>query len=185
MKNYQITSFVQHFIAEQVKYGDFCIDATAGNGNDTLFLCEQTGKQGKVFAFDIQEEALQNTKKRLHLHGYTAELILDSHVNLLKYVEKESVDCIVFNFGYLPKGNHDICTKADTSVMAIEAGLLALKKGGLMTLCIYSGQETGFEEKEAILQYIKTLDTKKYLVIASFYYNRPNNPPIPVLIRKL
>ena len=54
-----------------------------------------------------------------------------------------------------------------------------------MSLCIYSGQDSGFEERDALLNYLKTLDSKKYLVILSCYYNRPNHPPIPVLIRKL
>jgi len=183
--NYQITSYIQHFIQEHVKEGDFCIDATAGNGNDTLFLCQLTGKSGKVLAFDIQKIALDCTKKLLGKHGCRAELIMDTHVNMGKYVKKETVDCIVFNFGYLPKGNHAICTKPESSIAAIEAGLSLLKKDGIMTLCIYSGGDSGFQEKDVLLSYLKTLDFKKYLVIVSSYYNRPNCPPIPVIIQKI
>lgn len=76
-------------------------------------------------------------------------------------------------------------TKADTSIAAIEAGLELLKPGGLMSLCIYSGGDTGFEEKDAIMEYLKALDIKQYLVIVSSYYNRPNHPPIPVQIVKI
>ena len=65
MKSYQITEWYRHFIREQVQAGDLCIDATAGNGNDTLLLCELVGKEGKVVAFDIQQVAVDNTKKRL------------------------------------------------------------------------------------------------------------------------
>ena len=101
------------------------------------------------------------------------------------YAEKETVSCIVFNFGYLPSGDHTICTQSSTSIPAIQQGLELLKTGGLMSLCIYSGQDSGFEERNALLDYLKTLDSKKYLVILSCYYNRPNHPPIPVLIRKL
>lgn len=187
MKRYQITEWCHHFIRNHVKEGEFCIDATAGNGNDTLLLCELVGEKGKVIAFDIQDEAVTNTKKRLEEHGVLerAEVLQESHVNMSKYAEEGTVSCIVFNFGYLPGGDHELATRKETSVMAIHEGLRLLKKGGMMSLCIYSGGDSGFEERDAILSEIKQLDGKKYLVIVSEYYNRPNNPPIPVTIVKL
>lgn len=187
MKNYQITEWCHHFIREHVKEGDFCIDATAGNGNDTQVLCELVGDAGKVLAFDVQEQAISNTKARLQKLGLSerAEVILDSHANMENYAKSDTVSCIVFNFGYLPGGDHNLATRAESSIKAIHAGLRLLKKGGIMSLCIYSGGDSGFEEKDAILEELKMLDGKQYLVIKSDYYNRPNNPPIPVLVVKL
>lgn len=187
MKQYQITEWCHHFIKEHVKDGDICIDATAGNGNDTQLLCELVGEDGKVIAFDIQAEAIANTEKRLEEHQLLdrADVILDSHVNMGNYVKEEVVSCIVFNFGYLPGGDHTLATKKETSIAAIHQGLRLLKKGGMMSLCIYSGGDSGFEERDAILEELKQLDSKRYLVIVSEYYNRPNHPPIPVLIIKL
>lgn len=187
MKKYQITEWCHHFIREHVKQGDLCIDATAGNGNDTLLLCEMVGETGKVLAFDVQEQAVVNTKRRLEEQGISelAEVFLESHTNMSRYAEANSVSCIVFNFGYLPGGDHNLATKKESSLEAIHEGLRLLKKGGMMSLCIYSGGDTGFEERDAILSELKNLDTKKYLVIVSEYYNRPNNPPIPVMIIKL
>ena len=187
MKGYQITEWCHHFIKDHVKEGDCCIDATAGNGNDTLVLCELVGETGKVIAFDIQEEAVANTKKRLAEHGVAerAQVLLESHVNMRRYAKADSVSCIVFNFGYLPGGDHELATRKESSIAAIHEGLHVLKKGGMMSLCIYSGGDSGFEERDAILSEIKKLDGKKYLVIVSEYYNRPNHPPIPVLIVKL
>lgn len=187
MKNYQITSFVHHFLEDHVQPGDFCIDATMGNGNDTVLLSRLAGEQGKVVAFDIQQMALDNTLKRLQAENCPSnyELILDSHETMSGYAKEESVSCITFNLGYLPGGDHAKATRADSSIRAIETGLALLKKKGLMTVCIYSGGDSGFEEKEAVLSYIKGLDAKKYLVIISEYANRPNNPPIPVLIIKM
>lgn len=78
-----------------------------------------------------------------------------------------------------------MATHAETSIAAMEQALTLLKKGGLMSLCIYSGGDSGFEEKDRILSWLKTLDFKKYLVIRSDYYNRPNHPPIPVLVIRL
>lgn len=187
MKNYQITSWCAHFIQEQVCEGDLCIDATMGNGNDTLLLASLCGETGKVLAFDIQEGALANTRKRLEKENaprnYT--LLLDSHANMAFYARPNSVSCIVFNFGYLPGGDHTLSTKGETSIAALEQGLTLLKKGGMMSLCIYSGGDSGFEERDCILSWLKKLDSRKYLVIKSEYFNRPNNPPIPVIIVKL
>lgn len=187
MKKYQITEWCLRFIRDHVKEGDWCIDATAGNGNDTLVLCELVGDTGKVIAFDIQDEAIANTKMRLEEHGvaHRAKVLKESHVSMAKYAAEGSVSCIVFNFGYLPGGDHNLATRKESSIKAIREGLRLLKKGGIMSLCIYSGGDSGFEERDAILEELKKLDGKRYLVIKSEYYNRPNNPPIPVLIVKL
>lgn len=187
MKQYQITQWCHHFIREHVKEGDLCIDATAGNGNDTELLCQLVGESGKVWAFDIQNQAVENTKKRLAQAGLDdrAEVLQESHTAMANYADEASISCIVFNFGYLPGGDHNLATKKETSITAIYEGLRLLKKDGIMSLCIYSGGDSGFEERDAILEELKTLDSKKYLVIVSEYYNRPNHPPIPVLIVKL
>lgn len=187
MKNYQITEWCHHFIKEQVLPGDLCIDATAGNGYDTEFLCRLTGDTGKVLSFDIQDAAVEATSLRLQMAqlSHIGTVIKDSHANMASYASFDTVSCIVFNFGYLPGGDHALATKADSSIAAMEAGLLLLKKGGLMSLCIYSGGDSGFEERDAILLWLQRLDSRKYLVILSSYYNRPNHPPIPVLISKL
>lgn len=187
MKNFQITQWSAHFIEEQVKPGDFCIDATMGNGNDTLLLSRLCGESGQVLAFDIQEQALNHTRERLQKaaapENYT--LLLESHSHMSQYARPETVSCIVFNLGYLPGGDHSKATKSNTSITAMEQGLFLLKKGGLLSLCIYSGGDSGFQERDDVLTWLKQLDSHKYLVIRSDYYNRPNNPPIPVLIIKL
>ena len=107
MKAVQITGWCARFIREQVQPGDICIDATMGNGNDTLLLSSLCGKDGHVFAFDIQEEALINTRKRLMEadapQNYT--LLLESHTNIEHYVDPGTVSCITFNLGYLPGGD--------------------------------------------------------------------------------
>lgn len=186
MKSYQITEWCHVTFEQQALNGGRYIDATMGNGYDTLFLCKLAGETGHVTAFDIQPQALEATKELLHKNGlsHRASLICDSHVNMDCYAEPDSVDGIVFNFGYLPGGNHSLATKASTSVTAVEKGLGLLKSGGVMSLCIYSGGDTGFEERDCLLEYVKNLDDRKYVVILSTYYNRKNNPPLPVLIIK-
>lgn len=185
-KRFQITEYCHHFLEEFLQEGDVCVDATAGNGNDTEFLCRNVGDHGKVYAFDIQKDAIEHTKARLDEAGMSerAVLIQDGHEKMLDYVQEE-VSVIVFNFGYLPGGDHAIATHSETSIRAIEAGLSSLKVNGIMNLCIYSGGDTGYEERDVILSYIKELDSKKWLVIMSNYYNRKNDPPIPVFIIRM
>lgn len=173
------------FIFEHIEEGAFCIDATAGRGRDTLFLCRLSGKKGKVLAFDIQKEAIDSTRELLEKEGIDyAELIHDCHSKMDLYAEKESVDAIMFNFGWLPGGDHHKFSNGKTSSLAIEKGLELLKKGGVMTLCIYSGKESGYEEKETLLAFLKTLDQNRYSVLLCDFTNRKNDPPIAVLIQK-
>lgn len=101
-----------------------------------------------------------------------------------KYAETESVDCIMFNLGYLPGGDHTIATKADTTIQALERGLNLLKPLGMISLAIYHGGDTGFAERDAVLNWLKQLDCKQYTVLVTDFYNRPNHPPLAVQIIK-
>ena len=187
MRQSQITQWCQAIIESQAVKEGLYIDATMGNGNDTALLSQLAGKRGRVLAFDIQKQALEHTKERLKRDNCPEnyQLLLESHENMDVYAEEETVSCITFNLGYLPGGGHSVATRADSSKRAVESGLTLLKKGGLMTICIYSGGDTGFQERDAMLSFIRQLDPHKYLVILSEYANRPNDPPIPVLIIKL
>lgn len=186
-QDYQITSWCRRMMRGHVQPGAFCIDATMGNGNDTEYLCTLAGERGHVLAFDIQEAALLHTKKRLEsaLLFCNYELILDTHSHMERYAGEESADCIVFNLGYLPGGDHTVATEAETTLQALAQGLKLLKKGGLMSVCIYSGGDSGFEEKEAVLGWLKALDARRYLALVTEYYNRPNDPPVPAMVIKL
>ena len=91
----------KNVISQVVKSGDICIDATAGRGFDTAFLCELVGESGKVVSFDIQQSAIDSTAQLLAERGFSdrAELVLGSHTDMDKYATPESVSCITFNFG--------------------------------------------------------------------------------------
>lgn len=186
MKQSQITYWCHEVIRSQAKRGGLYIDATMGNGNDTLMLCVLAGNTGEVYAFDIQPQALKATRTLLENHKVTSNfhLILDGHENMDNYLQQETADVVCFNFGYLPGGDHSIATQADTSLVAIQKGLQLLKPGGMMSLCVYSGGDTGFEEKDCILSYLKTLPAKEYTVIVNQYFNRENNPPMPIFVFK-
>lgn len=184
MTSYQITDWCHRMIRDFVTPGDLCIDATMGNGHDTAFLSSLAGSNGKVLAFDIQELALSHTRETLKKENCpdNVELFLESHTEIGRHTQKDSVSCITFNFGYLPGGDHAKATRAKTSLAAVREALPLLKIGGLLSLCIYSGQDTGFEERDALLDFLQTLDSRKYLVLKTDYFNRPNHPPIPVFV---
>lgn len=175
---------ITEFYINSLKNGSVVIDATAGNGFDTLKLCRAVGDRGKVYTFDIQNQALDETAKKLRAEGLgNAKLICDSHSRLDLYIQ-EQVDGVIFNLGYLPGGDHSIQTKADTTVEAIEKSLILLKNEGFISITVYYGKNSGTEEKETVMKYLKHLDHKKYTVLSCDFHNRPNNPPITVIITK-
>ena len=165
--------------------GGTAIDATAGRGYDTAFLCRLVGAEGKVVALDIQEEAVESTRALLRKEGLTATVVRDSHANMAQYGEAGQVDCIMFNLGYLPKGDHTVYTHFDTTKEAVLAGLTLLRVGGLMTIGIYYGGDSGYEERDALLPFLRSLDDECYQVIVAQFHNWQNDPPIPVFIRRL
>lgn len=177
-------NLVHGVISRNVKKGATCIDATAGRGYDTAFLCETVGLAGRVIALDIQQPAIDSTAELLKNKGLSAELHLDSHSDMDKYADENSVDCIVFNLGYLPRGDHSINTRADSTIEGVEKGLKLLKKGGIMCVSVYYGGDSGYDERDRILPFFKKLDSGKYQVIMADFYNWTNDPPIPVFIIK-
>ena len=177
-------SIVHEFLRQNVHPGAFCIDATAGKGRDTALLCRLSGEGGRVLAFDIQPEAVAQTKELLESEGLQAEVILDTHANMRNYAESASVDCIVFNFGRLPGGDPSIFTRADSSLRAIDAGLDLLKPGGVMSIALYYGGANGYEERNAVLQHLRALDDRTYSVLICDWANRPHDPPMPIFIWK-
>ena len=177
-------SMVHDFLNQSVRPGAFCIDATAGKGRDTALLCKLAGPDGRVLAFDIQQDAIDQTRALLKQEQLRAEVILDSHANMEQYAAPESVDCVVFNFGRLPGGDPNIVTKATSSVQAIDAGLRLLRVGGVMAIALYYGKENGYEERDAILEHLKTLDDRRYSVLCCQWSNRRSDPPMPIFIWK-
>lgn len=185
-KHFSALQIIHKILREHVQPGDICIDATAGRGKDTLFLAELVGENGHVTAFDIQKDAVDSTRTLLAEHGMSerVQVVQDSHSHMAEYAEKGTVSCITFNFGWLPGGDHNIFTKPETSIQAIEAGLELLRDEGIMTLILYYGRETGFAERDALLAYLPTIDSSQYTVVEMPFVNRPNCPPIPIVILK-
>lgn len=180
------TDFNRHLLQGYIKKGDTVLDATMGNGHDTLMLAELVGKEGRLYAFDIQSEAIEKTNKLIAGHiedSQHIQLIEASHAEMDQYIQ-DTIDAVVFNLGYLPKGDHHITTKAEDTIHAIDLSLGMLREGGILSMVLYSGHAEGAIEKEKIISYVKGLDNKKYHCILSESINQKNSPPSWILITK-
>jgi predicted methyltransferase len=179
-----VLEVARRLIAERVTAGDRAIDATMGNGNDTLFLAQLVGREGTVTAYDIQPQAIERTKERLEREGVLerVRIFLASHEEMSKL--SEPVGAIMFNLGYLPGGNKDITTQAESTLRAIEAGLSLLRPGGIMTIMIYWGHPAGQVEKDAVEQYCRQLNQSEYLVLKYQYLNQQNQAPFLLAVER-
>lgn len=174
--------FSHDFLAEVLDSESVVVDATMGKGNDTLFLAKRSRK---VYAFDVQEEALTKTRQRLEAEDINnVDLILDGHENLDHYV-KESLRAAIFNLGYLPSADKSIITQPHTTLQAIEKVLDRLEVGGRLAIMIYYGHEGGEMEKDAVLNFVSQLDQKAYTVMLYQALNQINTPPFLVMVEKL
>ena len=172
------------FMAEHIRPGSRCIDATAGRGRDTLFLCRLVGETGRVTALDIQPAAVEATRTLLAAEGCAArtEVVQDCHSHIARYAAPGTVDGIMFNFGWLPGGDHRIFSAADTSRAAVRAALPLLRPGGVMSLCLYYGRENGTAERDAVLAELAAADPGTYTVLRADFLNRTGDVPIPVFV---
>lgn len=178
-----------HFLMEQaIEEGETVIDATCGNGNDTLFLSKLVGDTGHVFAFDIQELAIDNTKQLLEVHSrQNVTLIKDSHANLDQYMDennRKNLGGAIFNLGYLPRSDKQIVTKKESTIAAVQSLLQLIRPRGIIVLVVYHGHAGGELEKEAILNYVTKLDQKKVHVLKYEFMNQKNKPPFIIAIQK-
>ena len=178
-------SIVHAFVRAHVGPGMFAVDATAGNGHDTAFLCGLVGPGGRVLAMDIQPAAVEATRRRLAELGLRqAEVVCDSHAHLARYVEKGAADAVMFNLGYLPGGDHGVFTVPETSVPALRTALELLRPGGVLTVCAYAGGRQGTAERDAVLAFARDLPRTEYRVTVELFADRPGLPPVPVCIQK-
>jgi len=182
---FNAVEFSHLLLEENTAAGDIVIDATAGNGYDTKFLANLVGDQGKVYSFDIQKKAIKNTKELLEKDDLInrAELILDSHANIDKYINQK-VSAVIFNLGYLPGGDKEIITRSKSTTAAVEESIKLLQENGLIILVIYSGHQGGEEEKRAVLELTSALDYKEYNVLNYKFINQPGPPPEIVAVKK-
>lgn len=186
MKLERVIQYAQTLLKMSVSEGDIAVDATAGNGYDTLFLANLVGDDGYVYAFDVQKEAVDATLHRLldNALEHRAIVLKDGHENVEKYVHKP-VAAAIFNLGYLPGSNHEIVTQPNTTIQAIESLLKLLKIGGIIVLVVYHGHEGGKEERDEVIQFVSELPQKHVHVLRYEFINQKNDPPFIIALEKV
>ena len=163
----KVLAFSKKLLKEVIDKNSIVVDATAGNGNDTLFL------------------AITNTNDLLERNNLVdkCEVILDSHENFDKYIE-ENIQAVVFNLGYLPNADHTITTQAETTLNTINKFITRLNVGGRIVIVVYWGHENGKVEKEALLNELSQLDQKEIEVLVYQFINQKNNAPFIIALEK-
>ncbi len=154
----RVTEQAHEAVRGAVHAGDIVIDATAGNGHDTLFLARLVGPEGRVIAFDIQEAALAATRVRL-AEGKIAEgsvlLLRESHAGLDRHVTGP-VGAVMFNLGYLPGSDRTCTTTPGETVRALGAAWKALRAEGILSVVCYRGHPGGADETGAVIRFAQS-----------------------------
>ncbi|WP_066192636.1 MULTISPECIES: class I SAM-dependent methyltransferase [Gracilibacillus] len=180
-----VIQFSHQLLADTLKPGDLAIDATCGNGHDTLKLAQFVGEKGKVYAFDIQEQAIENTRSLVsNANMKQVEIIHDGHQHIEQYLDQQPIAGAIFNLGYLPKADHSITTLPKTTISAVDTILSVLKQNGRVVLVIYHGHPGGADERDQLLSYCQQLDQKNYQVLQYQFINQRNHPPFILAIEK-
>ncbi|MEM6883765.1 MAG: class I SAM-dependent methyltransferase [Verrucomicrobiota bacterium] len=157
----RITQIAHEKLSGVIHLGDRVVDATVGNGHDALFLAQQVGARGEVAGFDIQTEALHATGLRLEDAECRGPVNLYElgHEKMGQVLSswKGTVSAVVFNLGYLPGGDHNIITRSETTLPALDEALNLLKPDGVLSVMLYHGHPGGQEEMETVFSWSEQL----------------------------
>lgn len=180
-----IQGLLRAFLQPLILPGDKVMDATAGRGRDTLFLAECVGPTGKVYALDIQEQALAETHRLLSDKGMADRVSLHclDHARCREVVTEE-LRAVIFNLGYLPGSDHRIVTLKHSTIKGIAEALMLLQAGGLLVLTVYRGHSGAEEESAGVNKFLKTLPKRIYSVLKGCYINQGEKSPYWIMVQK-
>jgi len=175
----------RRIVAPFLEEGSLAVDATAGNGKDTLFLAQRVGSSGHVYAFDVQPQALEKTEALLAQAGLRQRVTLfeAGHEHLAAYIHRQ-IKVVMFNLGYLPGGDHAIITRPETTRAALESALELLEKGGIISVVAYTGHPGSLKEKEVLEELCRALDQRAFTVTHHAFINQAGCPPELFTIQK-
>ena len=186
------TELAHILVRQVVNVGDVAVDATVGNGNDTLFLANLVGSAGHVIGFDIQEAAIKSAR-RLVAHLHHVSLVHTGHENMTAVVRdltdgqsqknrpvtSGGLAAVMFNLGYLPGGSKSVTTRPEATVSALDQSLVLLRPGGLITLVLYPGHAGGAEETSAVRAHAENLGPEFSI---AHYHRIRSRKPAPELL---
>lgn len=173
------------YMRRTLREGDTAVDATMGNGKDTLFLAELVGPSGHVHAFDVQKEAVERTRERVEEAGFAQRVTLHlaGHETMKAHVP-QGLRAVMFNLGWLPGAEHAVTTLTETTLAAAQAACELIAPGGIVTICVYPGHEEGRRELSALDQWAASLSVRTYNVLRHHFANAAEYTPQLFLIQK-
>ncbi|MGG0176779.1 class I SAM-dependent methyltransferase [Gottfriedia acidiceleris] len=185
----RILPYARKLLQSTVKEGDITIDATIGNGHDTVFLAKLVGETGHVYGFDIQVLAIQKTTERINNENLSNQVTLlqRSHAEVKKVIPAslhEKLKGAIFNLGYLPGSDKSVVTVPESTISAIEQILEMMAPEGIIVVVIYHGHEGGEIEKDALMNFAQNLPQDLAHVLTYRFINQANNPPFILAIEK-
>ncbi len=162
--------------------GDWAIDATCGNGHDTLKLAEILSKRnGGVIGIDIQPEAIAKT--RALLREYDVALYCQSHADFPPLAKEKPVRLIVYNLGYLPGGDKAFTTMTESTLASVRKASELIVPGGALSITCYPGHAEGAIEQRALLQELAEWPPEVWNICHHTFPQRPLAPSV-LLIQK-
>jgi len=179
-----VLNLVKQAILPALQEAKVIVDATAGNGNDTLFLATHTSRQSRVYAFDIQQAALNHTREKTLAYAEKIEYILDSHARIAEYVPAD-IDVAMFNLGYLPGEGHMVTTKGESTMSAIRQVLDRLSLNGVCVIVVYPGHEEGAQEASLLKDFLFNLTKKNYTAGCYRLQNHSETAPYAYIVEKV
>ena len=170
MTAFSPVALAHRFAAKLIDPGDRCVDATVGNGNDTVFLARCVGRAGRVLGFDVQERAIVSAREQLRKRGLDDRVLLrrEGHENVghrLKALGWPGIRIAMFNLGYLPGSDKRVVTRGDTTLSALGPCLDALLPRGAISIVAYRGHRGGGAEYDAVWNWARQLDSSRYQVM--------------------
>lgn len=149
-----LTELAHKIVRRVVKAGDLVVDATAGNGHDTVFLAGLVGEKGKVIAIDIQPEAIRSTREKVRELQFAERVSMhcESHADIAERMlgSEGTVATVMFNLGYLPGGDKTVITEPGSSLPALKAAVALLRPQGVVTVIAYRGHDGGRDEAATV-----------------------------------
>ena len=163
---------------------DKVIDATLGHGYDAMHVLKLI-PEGFLYGFDIQKEAIDSTNMKLAPFFHNFKLFHQSHESFPHEIKKESIKLIIYNLGYLPKGNKELTTQAESTKQSLNHALNLLCPSGAISIMIYTGHEAGEREEQVVLEWAHDLNKTDYLVTFHKLINRHKAPALCVVQKKI
>lgn len=190
MKRISLVNLAHDLIRDILRPGDIAIDATVGNGHDTVFLAEQVGTSGQIYGFDIQQAAIDSTREKFRQNGLSAcpTLILASHADMGEKIPADlhgKINAIMFNLGYLPGGDKSIITLTDSTLAALSVASRILAVNGIITLLAYPGHQGGDLETDQVKNWCEQLNPDHFNVSTIYSTAHKESAPRLFAILKL